>query len=321
MQLSKAVEGFVIARQAGAYSPSTIEIYKWGLKRLIQCIGDKDVERITSADVTRFFAWLNTEYKPRRKPGAPAPLKPGSVQNAWVAVRSFFNWAVPEFGLNERPDRDAKRPRFQYPEIQPFTANELKALVKACALTAPSNGVKRKTFQKRRGNAARDEALVIILLDTGLRAGELCRLRIQDVKMESGEVFVADFGTGQKTKSRHVYLGHGSVRAVWRYLARREGTQPGDLLFVTERGRGLERYALKLIMARLGKRAGVANVHPHRFRHTFAVQYLRNGGDVFTLQRLLGHSTLEMVRRYVALADTDAQAAHRVASPVDRWQL
>ena len=74
-------------------------------------------------------------------------------------------------------------------------------------------------------------------------------------------------------------------------------------------------------MWRLGRRAGVRKCHPHRFRHTFAVNYLVNGGDPFTLQRILGHSSMEMVNRYLALARDDIAAVHKKASPVKHWKL
>lgn len=93
----------------------------------------------------------------------------------------------------------------------------------------------------------------------------------------------------------------------------------GGLLFPAANGRPLTASAVRKKLVALGARADVANSYPHRFRHTFAIQYLRNGGDVFTLQAILGHTTMTMVRRYLHLAASDVEQAHRRASPVDNW--
>jgi integrase/recombinase XerD len=109
---------------------------------------------------------------------------------------------------------------------------------------------------------------------------------------------------------------------LWRYLAEREdGEDPDAPLFTGRYDRPLNKNALRLLITRLGEKAKVKKCHPHRFRHTFAITYLRAGGDLFTLQALLGHSSLEMVQYYARIAEIDVQQAHRRASPADNWRL
>ena len=176
----------------------------------------------------------------------------------------------------------------------------------------------------RRPTGLRDRALILLLLDTGLRASELCALNVGDVDLKSGQVQVkhGQAGGAKGGKGRVVFLGQTARRALWRYLAaRQDGQDSGAPLFVGKLERRPNKGTLRQLMARLGKKAEVVNCHPHRFRHTFGLTYLRSGGDVFTLQALLGHSTLEMVQHYARLAQVDIEQAHRRASPVDNWQL
>ena len=93
------------------------------------------------------------------------------------------------------------------------------------------------------------------------------------------------------------------------------------MFFVTKANRPIDRSGLLKLLHRMGERADVKDVHPDRFRHTFAIQYLRNGEDAYTLQALLGHSTLDMVKTYLRLAQVDLDEAQRRASPVDNWGL
>ncbi len=172
----------------------------------------------------------------------------------------------------------------------------------------------------RKRDSLRNRAILLTLIDTGIRASELCQLQIRHALLRNQEKFLI-IEHGKRDKSRHVPISPSTAQAIWKYLSTRLQARLEDPLFATSSGRPISRYNLKNMLLALGQRAGVPNVHPHRFRHTFAIQYLRNGGDVFTLQRILGHATLSMVQHYLALADADAQSAHRRASPVDNWRL
>ncbi len=110
-------------------------------------------------------------------------------------------------------------------------------------------------------------------------------------------------------------------RALWRYLATRTDDTAEEFLFLTDNDTPFNRNHLNRTLKRIGQRAGVQGVNVHRFRHTFAITFLRNGGDPYSLQRLLGHSTMEMVLRYLSIAQADLDKNHKLASPVDNWRL
>jgi integrase/recombinase XerD len=163
-----------------------------------------------------------------------------------------------------------------------------------------------------------------MLLDTGLRATELCSLTINDVDLKTGKVTIRHgiAGGAKGGKGRTVYLGKVARKAVWRYLASREdGDDPDAPLFISHADRPFNKDSLRVLINRLGSRAEVKKTYPHKFRHTFAITYLRSGGDVFTLQSLLGHGSLDMVRHYAQIAEVDVAQAHRKASPADNMRL
>ena len=120
------------------------------------------------------------------------------------------------------------------------------------------------------------------------------------------------------SKERIVRIGNRAQKALWRYLTiYRQGYHSN--LFLSRSGYPLTSTGVKLMVRRLAKQSCIPNVHVHRLRHTFAISFLRAGGDVFSLQYLLGHSTLQMTHRYLqSLNANDAINAHRRFSPLDR---
>ena len=275
------------------------------------------------ADLSAFLAWLRYEYQPRRITGNTAPLAAKTLRNYWVSLSAFFTWAARALRI-PNPMRGVPAPRFTKALVQPFTREEIEQLLKAAEYCHEAQTTRRRRFVMRRPTAHRDRALILTLLDTGLRASELCALTVGDVDQATGQVVVThgEAGGAKGGRGRVVYLGQVARRALWRYLASRDdGEERGAPLFLGKGQRRMNKGVLLHLIARLGEKAGVAHAHPHRFRHTFAITYLRSGGDVFTLQALLGHRTMEMVQHYARIAQLDIEAAHRRASPVDNWRL
>lgn len=303
--LSQAVESF-LQDAAVRLSPHTVIDYRHILTRWQGFWGnDPPLDTLTPADVRRFLLHLKDDLH----------LSPKTVKNAHTCLSSLFTWAEGELGVAHIIRGHVKSPKAVTRAIMPLTDADLTALPAACDMKAPWRSAKRRVAVVTRPTRLRDRAVILTLLDTGARASELCALRLADVDLKSG---AAEVRCGKGGKGRIVYMGTATLEAVSAYLDTRESSNGIAPLFATRTGNALDCAALRHMLQTAAKRAGLkGSVHPHRLRHTFATAYLRNGGDAFTLQRLLGHSTMDMVKRYLGLAQVDVEAAHRRASPVE----
>jgi integrase/recombinase XerD len=201
--------------------------------------------------------------------------------------------------------------------VVPFTADDIRALLSVITTSRLYSRPGKRTSTHTIPNADRNRAIILLLLDTGIRSSELCGLRIHQTDLKNRRIKVM----GKGSKERWVPFCARTGQAIWKYLATCKDDRVGDYLFKTTEGGPLGPDRMLKLLYGIGERASVEDVHPHRFRHTFAINFLRNGGDPWSLQMMLGHSTMEMVRTYLSIAQGDLDKSHQLASPVDHWRL
>ncbi len=223
-----------------------------------------------------------------------------TANHSYIALRAFFNCLVADGFLSVSPIDKVEKPRRRKSVISTFTLEQVESIVATC---------------KRDFVGVRDRAMILVMLDCGLRASELCGLQLDDINWADRTMLVL----GKGDKERVVPFGNAVRQAMNDYIARRGDLDTGAL-FVSVYAQPIDRHRVRIIVGRRCEAAGITGVRcsPHTFRHTCAVHYLRNGGDVFSLQKLLGHSSLDMTRKYAELSHTDVQDKHKMCSPADR---
>jgi site-specific recombinase XerD len=291
--LGKSIESFMTDRLAEGLSGHTITFYRSKLRPFHIYCNDNAVQLVQdiTPDLLRhFFLKLSETHNP------------GGVHGSYRTLRAFFRWLLLEEIMPpdwRNPMLRVKPPKVNVPPLEPIPLEDVRSLIGTC--------------QGGTLIAERDRALFLFLLDTGARAQEACNTKLDDINLDTGDVTIR-YGKGGK--SRSVFMGRTTRRAIRAYLRLRNDNCHS--LFISREGAALTYDGLRLLLRRRAKLAGLA-VRPtlHGFRRAFALNMLRNGVDVFSLQRLLGHSDLQIMRRYLAQNNTDTQAAHMRGSPVD----
>jgi integrase/recombinase XerD len=294
--MESAIAAFLSYSQSKNLSPRTIQYYREQLQSFTRFLSTKYAD-IPPAEITpHIIRELVCYEKDRTSP---------STANHCLAVTSrFLGYLHSEGFIESNSARSVDKQKVRKPVIETFSPEQVERMLDQC----------RKDFY-----GVRDRAILLLLLDTGLRASELCGITMNDVNWTEQTILV----TGKGDKERVVPFGQGVRQALNTYLSYRQDAE-SEALFVGHYGEPLDRFRLRDIVVRRCERAGIKGIRPspHTLRHTAAVFYLRAGGDTFTLQRLLGHSSQEMTKRYCeSLSAADVQKKHKEYSPVDNMNL
>jgi len=300
VKLGKLLEHYTQCLKSEGKSPKTISWYGEMLSIFIRYL-----ESVGISPVLVNFNLVNVRdfvvYEQNRE------LSPYTVQARVRALKAFSSWLLSEQYTEENILANLKMPKAPVRMVEPLTPDEISTLITAQnSLTAIGS---------------RNVAILITFLGTGIRESELSNLHFEDAHIEQGYLKVM----GKGAKERVVPIGGLGQKVLWRYVFHFRPEPINDTnnyLFLTLDGKKLEPNAIKLLLKRWGKKAGVPRLHAHLCRHTYATDFLiYNCGDVFRLQQILGHTTLEMVRKYVHYASAHTLIQGSVTSPIDRMNI
>jgi integrase/recombinase XerD len=296
--LETSIQSFLIDRRSNGASASSITFYTRKLRQFMDYCDTQLIKNILDIKATHIREYLLGLEQ--------SGHNPGGCHCAYRALKAFLFWWEREVEIDgwHNPIRKVRGPRVAIEPLDPVSFEDIKKLLVTCF---------RGTVTDKR-----DIAIMLVLLDTGVRAHELLNINLEDLDLNTGSVMIR---RGKGRKPRMVYLGKKSRKAIRAYLRDRQDDLP--YLWTANTGvrftyAGLRSMLIRRIQyARLESRPTL-----HSFRRAFALNFLRNNpGDIYSLQRLMGHADLSVLRRYLAQTDEDIREAHLRGGPVDHSDL
>lgn len=288
------LDAFILRCKAKSLASGSVRWYKDKLRpflAFLEGVGITAAKDISPTHIRAYLEHLRTEGQCS-----------GTIYRAYTGLGTFFGFLLKEDFIKSNPIALVEKPKRTKRLIQALSMEQIRALL--------------AQFDGNNFPHLRTRTLTILLLDTGLRISEGLGIKKDDVNLQGNTIRVL----GKGGKERDVPFGTTAKQAIMQYLMR-IGDIPGqELLFLNRFGGGVNRRTIQRQLQLYARKAGIKGVRPspHTLRHTFATQYILNGGDAFSLQRILGHSTLDMVRVYVDMANSNVSIQHRKFSPMDR---
>ncbi|QIZ07646.1 tyrosine-type recombinase/integrase [Priestia megaterium] len=283
---------FMWFKHSEGLAPRTIEEYRIHFQWLLDYLeGDLSSEEMT---LEVFREWVDFMLNEKC-------LQPTTVNIRIRTMRAFLRWCYLE-ELIETPIHEKFKPmKTAEDTIEALTVTEIKTLLNA--------------FDESTYVGFRDKVMVMVLLDSMVRISELLAMRRSNVDFKSGVIKLEAMNTKTR-KAREVPLSSKTMKLLKEYMNESEDFGE-DLLFLTYDGREMISNTWRTRLHEVAEIAGIKKaVRPHVMRHTGALLYIMNGGDPFSLQRILGHSDMSMTRKYIQMTNLDIKRQHNVFSPL-----
>lgn len=291
MKLQQALDTFLIDQQIRGNSSKTILYYTQSIGQYISFVGGST--RLLDVDLQglrEYYFYLSQR-----------DLSSVTIQTYIRALRAFLRWCYDEEFISVNWAEKFKLPKAKKMVIDVLTDDEVYRLL--------------DSFNLRYLIHLRDYCICSLMLDSGLRLNEVVTLSIERLHISEGYCIV----DGKGNKQRVVPLGLHTRKMLMRYLARRPACALSARLFLMSSLEPITNNTLQLVFKRLKERSSIPRLHAHLLRHTFATRYLENGGDIYALQQILGHTSLEMVKRYVHTTTRKLVPIYTAHSPMDSY--
>ena len=280
------IQNFLLSKKAERLAKGTLVFYKERLDAFIKYLATQEIKfvfQITSNNIREFLLYLE-EVKEHN---------PGGVHTYFRVLKTFLRWHWEEMEIEStNPISKVKAPKLTVEPIQGITREEFESLLSECS---------NNDFL-----GERDKAILKVLLDTGVRASELCNINIEDVNLIHKSILITK---GKGRKPRFVFFGKSTKRQIKKYLRFRKASSVP--LFTNRSGDRLIYNTLRQIIRRLSLKAGLQGIGLHDFRRAFCLECLNKGIPETTIARLMGHTTTQLIGRYAKQTSVDLMNSYR----------
>lgn len=293
MKISQAIDEFILDQQVKGNTKKTIDYYNGAFLIFTRFhSGEEDIESLCLPLLRKYTVYLQNKN-----------LSSTSIQSYVRALRAFLTWCFNEDILSINFSEKYKLPKAQRKTIDVLTQDEIQRLMDSFNLSYDIH--------------LRNYCICALMLDSGLRMDEVVTLTISHLHISDGYAIV----DGKGNKQRNVPLGLNTRKHLLKYIRKRKPLVNTDFLFLASGGKPINQSTIKQLFRKLKKQLNIPRLRAHLLRHTFATRYLENGGDIYTLQQILGHTSLEMVKRYIHITHSICQKNFSNFSPLDNFSV